>query len=612
MLNRSQYHRRRTPLAHFADQVSTLELLWPFPLLGIGIFKIDEPVLIVLALGLAGLPWLVRWLASGRPTHQVFIGGALALLAISAPVGVWASYDLALSWPLLLTLLGSISLFFAIANTSVLPRRIAGGLVVTAALFAFYFVGQYGYFDYPDEVGRLANLARFTGSVLPQFVFFTPHPNAAAGFLESTLLLSLVLAWQARGGKRAAWGVAAALIAYGLLISGSRGAWLGLVVAFGLGGLLLIRNRTLRWVIAGIGLAGVIFAAYLLIQMALGGSSLPGLSSTLETAQSRLRLYRNSLYLLGDYPFTGIGLGDTFAMVYSRYQLLIQVPFLTYSHNLLLSVGLGLGLPGLAALLWLLISFYIYVFRIERIGISKHDWLLFCPAWLGATVTFLHGLTDAPQFVGSGWTMPMLFAVLGLAVVLGRPAFDEDEDEPGEYSRNLYRLWRGGVITAVILIVVGMTIFWRPLRAAWYANLGSIQQTWAELSPDLDDATREAATRAAVDDFARALNVRPVQPVANRRLGLMALDRQNFETAVLYLEQAYGQEPGNQATLKALGLAYVWTGQLDRAESLLRQRDDLGEVIEELGNWSSWWAGQGRSELAASASEMAQRLSAEP
>ena len=206
----------------------------------------------------------------------------------------------------------------------------------------------------------------------------------------------------------------------------------------------------------------------------------------------------------------------------------------------------------------------------------------------------------------------MLLGVLGLTVTLGHLALDEDKEEAGEASRTTYRFWGGLGIAAVVLIVVGAIIFWRPLLGAWYANLGSIQQTRAELSPDLDDSIREATTIAAVNNFARALSVRPVQPVANRRLGLMALDRQNFETAVLYLEQAYRQEPGNQATLKALGLAYVWTGQLDLAEPLLQQRDDLSEVIEELGNWSSWWAGQGRPELAAYASAMAQRLLGEP
>lgn len=608
MLNRSRYQQRRTSLTRFTDQVATLELLWPFPLIGLGVFKVEEPILIVLALALAGLPWLTRWLVLGQLTRRASIGGALALLVISAPVGVWASYNPALSWPLLLTLLGSVSLFFAIVNTTVSPHRIAGGLVIAAVLLAFYFVGQYGYFTYPDEVGRLANLGRLTGSILPPFVFFTPHPNAAAGFLESTLLLSLVLTWQARGGKRIAWGLAVILIVYGLIISGSRGAWLGLGVAFGLGGLLLIRNRTFQGIIVSVTLTAVVLGTYLLTQTAFSRSSLPGLSSVLETAQSRLILYRNSLYLWSDYPFTGIGLGDTFALVYSRYQLLIPVPFLTYSHNLFLSVGLGFGLLGLVALFWLLISFYIFIFRVERVSSSEDGWPLFRSAWLGATTTFLHGLTDAPQFAGSGWTMPMLLGVLGLAIALGHLALDEAgmDEEDSRISQNF---WWGGAVSA-ILLAAGVIIFWQPLLGVWYANLGVVQQTWAELAPNLDDSAREAANRAAVDDFARALNAAPTQPAANRRLGLMALNRENFETAAVYLDQAYHQEPGNQATLKALGLAYVWLGQLDRAEPLLQQRDDRSEVIEELGNWSSWWTSQGRTELASYAREMAKRLSA--
>jgi len=49
---------------------------------------------------------------------------------------------------------------------------------------------------------------------------------------------------------------------------------------------------------------------------------------------------------------------------------------------------------------------------------------------------------------------------------------------------------------------------------------------------------------------------------------------------------AYDQEPGNQAALKTLGYAYLWTGQLDPAEKLLRQRDDREALVEELGTWS--------------------------
>jgi tetratricopeptide (TPR) repeat protein len=351
---------------------------------------------------------------------------------------------------------------------------------------------------------------------------------------------------------------------------------------------------------------------YTLVAMVLTGPQLPVFGSILETANSRLILYRNSLHLLADYPFTGLGLGDTFAMLYSRYQLLIPVPFLTYSHNLFLSVGLGLGGLGLLALAWLLASFYAFVIRVEKARGKVRHLLLFRAAWLGATVTFIHGLTDAPQFTGSGWTMPMLFGILGLTVALGRSALNEDDREEAERDAR-YRRWGWLALAAVVVILFGLAaIFWRPLMGAWYANLGALQQTQAELSPNLDSAAREAAATQAVNYFARALTLVPAQATANRRLGLMALNRENFETAAIYLEQAYQQEPKNQATLKALGYAYLWTGQPDLALKLLQQIDDQSELVEELDTWSWWWSTQNRVDLSRYSGEMAQRLSAEP
>lgn len=609
MSNPVQYQPRRKLLANYANRVAALELFWPIPLIGLGLLEVKEPVWIGAALILAILPRLARWLALGQPTCPAIIGQALLLLSLSSLMSFWTSYNMTLSLPLLNTLLGSISLFFAIINTHVPPRRIAEGLVVVATLAAFYFVGQYGYFRFPDEFGRIASLGRLTGLLLPDFTFFVPQPNAVAGFLESSLLLCFMLARQSRGGFRLGWAVAAGLLAYGLLISGSRGAWVGLLVAVALWLLLLIPNRPARLVIGGGCLIAVVSSVFLLVQMVLSGSKIPGLTSTIRTAISRLTLYRNSLYLLGDYPFTGIGLGDTFGMVYSRYQLLIPVPYLTYSHNLFLSTGLALGIMGLVALVWLLIRFYTFVIHVERGGLSKQNLPLFRAAWLGATVTFVHGLTDAPQLAGTGWTLPLLLGVLGVAAALGRLAGEKKENEQlNLVSLAFYRRW-AWLLAAYLVVAV---IFWQPLLGAWYANLGALQQTKAELSPDLAASTREAAIKSAINNFSSALAVYPAQPVANRRLGLMALDRENFETAAVYLGRAYSQEPGNQATLKALGYAYLWTGQLDLAKPLLRQIDDQSELIEELGNWSTWWASQNRPALAESTDEMIDRLSAEP
>jgi tetratricopeptide (TPR) repeat protein len=353
-------------------------------------------------------------------------------------------------------------------------------------------------------------------------------------------------------------------------------------------------------------LMGVGFVSIRIISLLTSGRPVPLVGVALETGASRLILYRNSLNLWGDYFLTGMGLGDVFAMIYSRYQLLIRVPFLTYTHNLYLTVALGLGLLGLIALIWLVVSFYSFVIRLELSGhLSKRSLPIFRAAWLGVTVIFLHGLTDASQFSAPGWTMPMLFALLGLTLLAGRAAVRQTEpSEPGGRVQPVAVIL---AIFAIGLIVAGI-LFWRPLLSIWYANLGAVYQTRSDLSPQMDDFEREVASDQAIAYFAKAMDLEPNQAVANRRFGLMALDKQVFDVAVAYLERAYRQEPHNQATLKGLGLAYLWTGQLDRAGNLLGQIDDQEEIIEELGTWQWWWGTQERDDLSQNAAEMQWRL----
>jgi hypothetical protein len=552
---------------------------------------------------LALLPWAIRWWGQGRLTRTAIISGPLALWAAGALVGLVIAYDRTLSWPASLTLWGSIGLFFALVNSSFLPRQISQGIVIVAALVAGYFVGQYAHFNYPDEGNWMSQLGNITGALLPNLVFFTPHLNAVAGFLEGTLLLSLVLTWHSSGYQKLLWGFLTLLIAYSLLITGSRGAWVGLGLAAALWIFLYLPRPIKIWA-AGLVIAAGSLSLYLFKdQLPLGPA---GAESWAGTAWSRLTLYRNSAFLLGDYLFTGIGPGETFAMIYSRYQLLIPVPFLTYPHNLFLAVGLSYGLLGLAALAWLLFNFYSFVFRVEaHHRPSQFSLPLFQATWLGITVIFIHGLTDSPQFSEARWTMPLFFGLLALAVKLGRSLqvtpLDRIEQQP-------YRL-RWAVVGAVVFgvaIVAALNI--RGLLGGWYANLGALYQTRADLAFQLAEVEREQARQQAWSYFQRTLTLQPTHPGANRRLGMIALELRQFKAAVAYLEQAYFQQRNDQATLKLLGYAYLWVGQPDAAEAVLRQLDDQGELVEELANWQGWWATQDRDDLAKAAGEMAGRL----
>ncbi len=610
------YLSRLLPLAR---QVVALELAWPWPLLAIGLFGITNPLINLIVIGLALLPWPARWLVAGRCSHPSVLAGPLLLLAISALLSTVVAYDPALSWPMFLTLLGSLSLFFTVVNTTVAGRRVAEGLVVIAALAALYFVGQYGYFEYPTETGRLASLGRATGQVLPDLAVVTPHPNAVAGFLASVFWLSLVIFWSAgKSGDSPAgrlavivWGGMVTLIGYGLLITNSRGAWVALIVTAVLWGFMALPDRTVRRRVGLMGLAAVIFGLLVTVYFWPELAQLPYSASLRQTLHSRLALYRNSLYLFPDYLFTGIGLGEVFALIYSRYQLLIPVPFLFYAHQLFLAVGLSLGLPGLAALLWLILAFYRFVYRVEQSGPVSPMFPLFRASWLGVTVVFGHGLSDSPQWAAPGWTMPLLFALLGLTIAVGCSVWlQPDRQVVGVRDPDLVEgRHRNILISFMVVVIVCLGLFfWRPLLSLGYANLSSLYQSRADLAAALDETERRVALEQATTCFDRALRLNPTNPVANRRLGLLALDQRNFGVAIAHFEQAYAREPHNQATLKGLGLAYLWTGQLDSAERLLRQLDPPGNLINELEGWRWWWRTQQRHDLSHYADQMLQRL----
>lgn len=532
-----------------------------------------NPFALAPAVGLA-LIAPARAVRSGRSAQHPGLYAALLLFGLSAIGGAAVSYNPLLSLPLLLTIGGSLSLFCAIAAGDIAPRHIGSALVVLAAGTAFYFVSQYAWFDYPHEAGWQTSLGRLTGSILPPLGLFTPHPNAVATFLEGIVLLNLYLLRQSTGKNRLMWLILLGLITYGLLITNSRGAWLGILAVLVLGLWTQKKPSVGRYAIkkwAGLtvaGMAGLCAGT----QLVFGAPLTYLVNSVFTSAYSRLTLYKNSLYLLGDYPFSGIGL-DTFTLVYSRYQLLIPVPYLEYAHNLFLCVWLGQGLLGITALLWLLVEFYRFVARVEKVSLAG-PLSLFQATWLGITATLIHGLTDATQFSPDRWTMPMLFALLGLAVSAA-----QSEKPPQSFYRS-----KAPAVCLCFIITVGLlTAFYPPLTARWLANLGALSQTRTELvSP-----AAESSLAQAEKYFRHALALDGANPVANRRLGIMALERQDYQTALSDLQRAYAGEPDNQPTLKALGYAYFFSGQPDTAELYFKRVDFQSRLREEIQYWQS-------------------------
>jgi tetratricopeptide (TPR) repeat protein len=288
-------------------------------------------------------------------------------------------------------------------------------------------------------------------------------------------------------------------------------------------------------------------------------------------------VYRNSVYLIQDLPLTGIGLGRQFGMVYSTYTLLIQYLFLSYSHNFYLEVWLEQGLLGVTALLWLMAAHYQAAWTHKEAG----DDLLFQSTWLGVTAILVHGVTDARQYQDL-WCWLPFFALLGLGGAFLR-------ERTGVRRRRRW-LFPAGVVGAFVL-AVAIALF--PWPATYHANLGCVLQARADLAPSLNEGQRVVLRQQAVDRYRRAIQFDAHNRTARQRLGLMLLEERQFDEGVEHLEIAWQTDPGNTTTRKALGLAYVWVGDLESAQPLL---SDVPGIVEELNVWGWWWDTEQRME----------------
>jgi hypothetical protein len=332
------------------------------------------------------------------------------------------------------------------------------------------------------------------------------------------------------------------------------------------------------------------------------GQPLPILNRPVDP---RLTLYHNTLYLAGDYPFTGVGLGNTFAGPYSRYSLLIPNLFLSYSSNLVLSIWLNQGLLGLVAFVGIVITYYRFVTQVIR---HSKPSSLFHGIWLGVTATLIHGLFDARQYAESPFVMPVMFIGIGLTVAYGQIALREE----GTWLS--VRRWAGRkvIYVAPALVIVAILFFvLRPsLTAAWYTNQGAIEEARSDFAPDLADEQRQLLDAAAVDWYNKALETLPDYAPANRRLGNLYVGQENFADAVPLLERAYANEPTNPAAIKGLGLAYVWVGRTQEAAEVLKNLPNPDDMSNELYTWGYYRSGdeQQKPLLAAYAWEAAEYM----
>lgn len=566
---------------------------------GLGLIAIALVLRVAQArLKLFAIPLLLPWL----------------LFLLSAWIGVTVSFAPASSLVKFNLIVGSISLYYVIAatQTDLAKRLVVWGVVLVGAGAAVYYLTQTDFAANPTKVATLDQIGFAIHRLAPQFGLSTPHPNRMAGIILLALPFAVGLMYEAVVHRRVlvllTGSAITALLAFGLIMTTSRGALLALILlvivsGYGYGAVRLANRVGLS---SGIGLAGAfnLVLIVLLVGFALSGTRLADtLNAILGSVSTipRVELYQQVFQLAQDYAFTGAGLG-TFSPNFSTYELLINVPFLPHAHDLFLQVWFEQGILGLVAFVWYIVAYYVWAVRRR----ARMNWLAIASI-VATTLLLLHGLVDVLFY--SGRVISLMFIPTGLTVCALQPFVHLSSPET-----TARRGWLvGAAVAGLLVLVVAFLLLtrWDQLNAQWNANLGAVRQAQLELpqlafpKPTFEQVRREADLSQAEDLYQDALARDPNNRTAHARLGMIALSRSEFEQAIQHLEAAYRADKNNRAVIKSLGYAYAWTANLEQAEVLLKQ---IPEATVELNYSISDWRSRGRTDLAANAQKLVQRL----
>ncbi len=384
-----------------------------------------------LGLLLIFIVWLCRWRTGGRVTVQwPLVNACMLVILLMLPVSLFISDDRSLSWPRFYLIVLGIAFFFAVVNgvrtrrqlwwVSSLLLALAGGLCLLSLIGTDWFSEKvfkapvlYAYwprlfYEGPSMPGHGAFHPNIVGGTLALFIplalslYFSPSPHQR-GWLRN-LVVRMPLAFLIL------------VLLFVVILTQSRGAWLGLAV--GLWVMVVARYPRLWWEVPII--VGLVLLAGRAWAVPHARELFLGLDST-GTSLRRLAVWGRALVLIRGAPLTGVGLNLFPAIIEARYPLPGPEVAPSHAHNLLLQVGVDLGLPGMIAYLILLVICLVRVSQAVSAFRTRQNasMVALSAGLLGSLVVAgVHGLLDAVTWVAR--SSPLLWILLALSLVTYR------------------------------------------------------------------------------------------------------------------------------------------------------------------------------------------------
>jgi len=418
-----------TPLALITSRVSSLLSLEIFIVGGLTAATFLSRRLLPLPVVAFVVFALLRLVAERRLLRRTPLDPAILLLVLMIPVTLWATALPEVTVPQIWRLLDGVALYYATAHWGAhTPERFRW--LLRGVLLAGVGIAATAPFSVTWSASKLRFIPAGVYQRFSVLVSDTVHPNVMGGNVAMFLPLSaalLLFDWKTmRWWERVAVGLAGVFMGGVLVLTKSRGAWMGTLLALGL--LLVLRWRW--WGLAA-GLLGAGAAAWG-VQNTLGWNALwqsLAASGVVSGLDGRIDIWSRAVYMLQDFPFTGVGMGAFGPLADLLYPFFLAAPGkIVHAHNLFLQIGVDLGIPGLIAWLagWLGVMWMGW--RLYRTAPAALARAAGAGVLLSQVVVGVHGLFDAVVW-GQIRSAPLLWLLWGLAAAALNLSADGEETE---------------------------------------------------------------------------------------------------------------------------------------------------------------------------------------
>lgn len=279
-------------------------------------------------------------------------------------------------------------------------------------------VSLYGFYQFanPEQYSNVWTDTDLFSTIAFRVYSTLENPNVLGEYLLLIIPIGCaMLLCDQSWGKRLACLAAVGIMGVCLILTYSRGCYLGLLAAAAV--FLVLLDR--RFLFLGL-IAVALCPLYLPESVISRFTSIGNLADT--STSYRVRIWFGVLDMLRDYGFSGVGFGSAaFNTVYPAYAY--HGVTAQHAHNLFLQILCDSGIVGLAAFLGLIVSFYRMMLTALRYETDRRARLLQIGGTCSVTGFLVQSLTDYTFY--NYRVMLLFFAVLGLCVLFTRAGKQE-------------------------------------------------------------------------------------------------------------------------------------------------------------------------------------------